>query len=325
MRKQPLISIITVNYNGLELTSELLNSIRCITYTNLEIFVVDNASRENPQSFLAQHYPEVQCIRSEQNLGFAGGNNLAVLQAKGDFLFFINNDAEITEGCLDRLIALFDNHPKAGLVSPLICYFNESKTAKADLIQYAGMTQVHSLTARNETIGEKSVDTGQFSQPQKTAYGHGAAMMIRREVIEKVGVMFEDFFLYYEELDWCERIRRAGFEIWVEPRAKIYHKESASIGAFSTLKTYYLNRNRIYFMRRNFSGLPFIGFSLFLTFVTIPKNILQFLLRGQFDHAKVFLKAIFWNIKDALSTEKLEKQTIITTISSPKVDIIEAE
>ena len=299
MRKQPLISIITVNYNGLALTTELLNSIRRISYTNIEIFVVDNASHENPQSFLAQHYPEVQCIRSEQNLGFAGGNNLAVHQAKGDFLFFINNDTEMTEGCLNRLITTFDSQPKAGLVSPMICYFNESKTVKSDLIQYAGMTQVHALTARNATIGEKKLDKGQFSEPQKTAYGHGAAMMIRREVIEKSGVMFNDFFLYYEELDWCERIRKAGFEIWIEPRAKVYHKESASVGALSTLKTYYLNRNRIYFMRRNFSGLPFFGFSLFLTFVTIPKNILLFLLRGQFDHAKVFLKAVFWNVKNA--------------------------
>lgn len=297
LTKQPLISLITVNYNGLDLTVELLNSIRKLTYSNLEIFVVDNASRENPQTFLTQHYPEVHVIRSEQNLGFAGGNNLAVRQAKGDYLFFVNNDAEITEGCLDRLISLFDQHPKAGMVSPMICYFNESKSAEADLIQYVGMTQVNALTARNSTVGEKEWDKGQFSKPQKTAYGHGAAMMVRREVIENIGVMFEDFFLYYEELDWCERIRQAGFEIWVEPRAKIYHKESATVGTMSTMKTYYLNRNRIYFMRRNFKGLAFIGFSLFLTFVTIPKNILQFLLRGQFDHAKAFLKAVFWHIK----------------------------
>lgn len=297
MTKQPFISLITVNYNGLDLTVELLNSIRKLTYSNLEIFVVDNASRENPQTFLTQHYPEVHVIRSEQNLGFAGGNNLAVQQAKGDYLLFVNNDAEITEGCLDRLVSLFDQHPKAGMVSPMICYFNESKSAEADLIQYVGMTQVNALTARNSTVGEKEWDKGQFSKPQKTAYGHGAAMMVRREVIENIGVMFEEFFLYYEELDWCERIRQAGFEIWVEPRAKIYHKESATVGTMSTMKTYYLNRNRIYFMRRNFKGLPFIGFSLFLTFVTIPKNILQFLLRGQFDHAKAFLKAVFWHIK----------------------------
>ncbi len=297
LTKQPLISLITVNYNGLDLTIELLNSIRQLTYSNLEIFVVDNASHENPQTFLTQHYPEVHFIRSEQNLGFAGGNNLAVRLAKGDYLFFVNNDAEITEGCLDRLILTFNNHPKVGMVSPMICYFNESKSVEIDLIQYAGMTQVHPLTARNTTIGEKQLDKGQFSKPQKTAYGHGAAMMIRREVLEKTGVMFEDFFLYYEELDWCERIRQSGFEILVEPRAKIYHKESATVGTMSTMKTYYLNRNRIYFMRRNFKGLSFVGFSIFLTFVTIPKNILLFLLRGQFDHVQAFLKAIFWNIK----------------------------
>ena len=314
-----------MNYNGLDLTVELLNSIRAFTDANLEIFVVDNASRENPQRFLTQHYPEVQVIRSEENLGFAGGNNLAVQKAKGDYLFFINNDAEITEGCLERLVAIFENNPKVGMVSPLICYFNESAHQEFDLIQYAGMTQVHSLTARNSTIGEKEWDKGQFKEPARTAYGHGAAMMVSREVIEKVGLMYNDFFLYYEELDWGERIRRAGFEIWVEPRAKIYHKESASVGKMSTLKTYYLNRNRIYFMRRNFGGMPFLFFTLFLTFITIPKNVLKYLLNGEFAHAKAFLKAIFWNLKDAFSNKEVEQQTAIKNIKSSKNQAIEAE
>jgi GT2 family glycosyltransferase len=326
VRKQPLISIITVNYNGLDLTVELLNSIRCITYSNLEIFVVDNASRENPQVFLEKNYPEVHVIRSEKNLGFAGGNNLAVQEATGEYLFFINNDAEITEGCLDRLVAVFENHINVGMVSPLICYFNESRNADTDLIQYAGMTQVNAWTARNETIGEKEQDKGQFSSAQKTAYGHGAAMIVSREVIDKAGIMFNDFFLYYEELDWCERIRHAGFEIWIEPSAKIYHKESASVGAMSTLKTYYLNRNRVYFIRRNFGGLSFLGFALFLTFVTVPKNLLMFLLRGQFDHAKVFLKAIFWNIKDAFlaifKVQEGQQNTEIKKINSPNRESI---
>jgi GT2 family glycosyltransferase len=298
LRTQPLISIITVNYNGLALTVELLNSIKKLSYKNLEVFVVDNASKESPQEYLAEHFPEVKCIRSDANLGFAGGNNLAARQAKGDFIFYINNDAEITEGCLEKLISLFEKRPKLGIVSPLICYFKESKGASNDLIQYAGMTQMNALTARNSTIGEKTRDTGQYADATPTAYAHGAAMMMSRKATEKVGLMFEDFFLYYEELDWCERIRKAGFEIFVEPRARIYHKESATVGASSTLKTYYINRNRIYFMRRNYGGLSFVAFLLFLTFVAIPKNLLGFILRGSFDHAKVFIKAIVWNIKD---------------------------
>jgi GT2 family glycosyltransferase len=310
LRTQPLISIITVNYNGLDLTVELLNSIRQLSYKNVEVFVVDNASRETPQYFLAEQYPEVKFIRSETNLGFAGGNNLAARQAKGDFIFYINNDAEITEGCLEKLVMLFEKRPKLAIVSPLICYFNESKGASNDLIQYAGMTQMNALTARNATIGEKTRDFGQFADATPTAYAHGAAMMISRKATEKVGLMFDGFFLYYEELDWCERIRKAGFEIYVEPRARIYHKESATVGADSTLKTYYINRNRIYFMRRNYGGFSFIAFVLFLTFIAIPKNILTFLLRGSFDHVKVFLKAIIWNVKDWLSN--IYKQNKVT-------------
>jgi GT2 family glycosyltransferase len=302
LRTQPLISIITVNYNGLNLTIELLNSIRKLSYKNLEIFVVDNASKESPQAHLAEHFPEVKFIRSDLNLGFAGGNNLAARQAQGDFIFYINNDAEITEGCLEKLVAMFDKRPKLGIVSPLICYFNESKGASGDLIQYAGMTQMNPLTARNSTIGEKTRDTGQYTEALPTAYAHGAAMMISRKATEKVGLMFDNFFLYYEELDWCERIRKAGFEIYVEPSARIYHKESATVGAASTLKTHYINRNRIYFMRRNYGGLGFVAFVLFLTFVAIPKNVLSFFIKGSFDHIKAFTKAVVWNVKDAFST-----------------------
>ena len=298
LRNQPLISIITVNYNGLDLTVELLNSIRQLSYKNVEIFVVDNASKDNAQSFFNNQYPEVKFIRSEKNLGFAGGNNLAVKEAKGDFFFFINNDAEMTEGCLEKLVELFQSHPKLGIASPLLCYFNDNPKENPELIQYAGSTHLHPMTARNQTIGEKEINKGQYNKPQPTAYAHGAAMMVKREVIDNVGVMFEDFFLYYEELDWCERIRRAGYEIWVEPRAKIYHKESVTVGAMSPLKTYYLNRNRIYFMRRNFSGINLLLFSLFLIFFTIPKNLLVYLLRGEFKHAQVFIKAIVWNVTD---------------------------
>jgi GT2 family glycosyltransferase len=302
----PLISIITVNYNGLDMTVDLLKSIDNQSYKNIEIFVVDNASKEDPAAFFRKNYPQVKFIRSEKNLGFAGGNNLAVKEAKGDFLFFINNDAEITvdegnpanggEGCLQKLVALFTEKPKLGIVSPLLLYFNESKGHDKDLIQYAGTTRVDSVTARNKTLGEKEWDNGQFNTATETAYAHGAAMMIKREVVDNVGVMFEDFFLYYEELDWCERIRKAGYEIYVEPRARVYHKESASVGQMSTLKTFYINRNRIYFMRRNFGGINLLLFSLFLIFITIPKNVLMFLLRGQVDHAKVFLKAVWWNV-----------------------------
>jgi GT2 family glycosyltransferase len=315
LRKQPLISVITVNFNGLDLTIELLNSIRQLSYKNIETFVVDNASNDNPYLFLNKNYPEVKFIRSEKNLGFAGGNNLAVKEAQGDFLFFVNNDAEITEGCIEKLLNLFEHYPNLGAVSPLLCYFNENPESQPDLIQYAGTTPVHPITARNRTIGEKEINKGQFNQPLPTAYTHGAAMMVKREIVENVGLMANDFFLYYEELDWCARIQKAGYEIMVEPRAKVYHKESVTVGAMSPLKTYYLNRNRIYFMRRNFSTINMFFFSLFLIFFTIPKNCIVFILRGQFNHLKVFLKAIWWNVVH----DKNTKSEVVNTFQNKSI------
>lgn len=289
-----MVSIITVNYNQAAVTFALLDSIRRQDYKDIEVFVVDNASKENPQTAFETQYPEVHFIRSEVNLGFAGGNNLAVRAAKGDYLFFINNDAELTDHCLERLVAMFENNPKLGLVSPLICYYPQEKWTE-DYIQYAGMTPIHPLTARNETIGKKTWERGQYTEPRATAYAHGAAMMCSKAVIERAGMMDEDFFLYYEELDWGERVRKNGFEIWVEPRARVYHKESLTVGKLGSLKTYYLNRNRVWFMRRNYGGWKIAGFYLFLFLVTIPKNTLQMLLKGEKDNLKAFWRGIFWN------------------------------
>lgn len=289
-----MVSIITVNYNQAAVTFALLDSIRRQDYKDIEVFVVDNASKENPQTAFETQYPEVHFIRSEVNLGFAGGNNLAVRAAKGDYLFFINNDAELTDHCLERLVAMFENNPKLGLVSPLICYYPQEKWTE-DYIQYAGMTPIHPLTARNETIGKKTWERGQYTEPRATAYAHGAAMMCSKTVIEQAGMMDEDFFLYYEELDWGERVRKSGFEIWVEPRARVYHKESLTVGKLGSLKTYYLNRNRVWFMRRNYGGWKIAAFYLFLFLVTIPKNTLQMMLKGEKDNLKAFWRGIFWN------------------------------
>lgn len=293
---QPLISIITVNFNQLKVTTELLDSVKQLVYPNLEVIVVDNASVEDPTAFINQHYPFCKVIRSETNLGFAGGNNLALPLCTGEYLFYVNNDAEITNGCIENLLERFNANRQLGIISPLLCYYNPTPELTRDIIQYAGSTPVHAITARNRTIGERQIDIGQYKGVHPTAYVHGAAMMIPMEVLRRVGAMADDFFLYYEELDWCERIRKAGYEIEFSGDAKVYHKESLSVGAESPLKTYYLNRNRIYFLRRNRNVWQFSCFVLFLLCFTIPKNTFSYLVKGRTDLLKAFYKAIRWNL-----------------------------
>jgi len=293
--EKPLVSIISVNFNQIEVTTELLDSLRNLKFRDFEIILVDNGSKINSTKLITEQYPEVQYIFSEKNHGFSGGNNLGIRKSKGEYLFFINNDAIATHGCIESLLRLFQTYPKLGIVSPRICY-DPKMTNNQQIIQYAGATHVHTVTARNEIIGEKQKDEGQFTKAKETAYAHGAAMMVSREVIDKVGMMPDEFFLYYEELDWSEQIRNTGYKVMVEPNALVYHKESLSVGKKSTLKTYYHTRNRIYFVRRNRSGFQRFVFYLFLFFFTIPKNLLVYIKNGEWDHIRSFFKGIWWNL-----------------------------
>ncbi|MDQ3292495.1 MAG: glycosyltransferase family 2 protein, partial [Bacteroidota bacterium] len=240
----PLVSIISVNYNQARITCEMLASLRQITYPNIEVIVVDNASPTDSPEVIKELYPEVNLIRSTQNLGYAGGNNLGILQAKGKYLFFLNNDTEVEPGFLEPLVEFFEKNPEAGIASPKIKYFDSN-----DIIQYAGSTGINPWTGRSKTIGQHEPDLGQHNASTVTNLADGAAMMIPMEVIRKVGLMPEIYFLYYEEHDWCEMIKRAGYSCHYIAESAILHKESMSVGKISVLKTYYMNRNRLLFIR----------------------------------------------------------------------------
>ncbi len=287
----PLISIIAINWNTTRITAEFLRSIKeHNTYQNIEIIIIDNGSEDNPTSVLKEIIPDSQVILTGENLGFSGGNNVGIRASKGDFLFIVNNDTEFTPGLLEGLLEIFQNHPDAGLVSPKFHYFFEKGT-----IEYAGYESVNIFTGRNGMIGCREKDIGQYNDMKETNYAHGGGMMVSRKVIEEVGPMYEPFFLYYEELDWSRNIRKHGYKIYYQPASLIYHKESMTTGKMSSLKTFYITRNRIWFMRRNIHWAGFSVFMIYFTFFTIPKNSLTFLLRGQKEHLRSFWKGIWWH------------------------------
>lgn len=297
-----LVSIITVNFNHSHVTDEFLDAFyRTNQYPNFEIIVVDNGSKENPVPAWIDKYPHVQFIRSQINLGFAGGNNLGVAHAKGDLLFFVNNDTEFTDGLVQTLVDTIQKHPQTGMISPKIRYFQEP-----DTLQYAGYTDMNYFTARNACIGQFEKDKGQFDHLSGfTGFGHGAAMMITRDAINKAGLMAENYFLYYEELDWGARIRRAGFEIRLEMGALIYHKESVSVGQKSALKEYFMNRNRMLFIRRNANSFQKIVFYFHFLFLVTPRNIIAYLKEGQYKFIPLLFKAIWWNFTNGIESPEL--------------------
>lgn len=301
MRSAAGVSIITVNYNQVALTCALIESLKKVSYPNVEIVVVDNGSPDDATSVITKNYPDVRFVRSQKNLGFAGGNNIGIQASTGKYLLFLNNDTEVDPGFLEPLVELFETNPSAGAASSKLIYFNSD-----NIIQYVGSTSMNPFTGRNKRIGFMEKDLGQHDTLKETDLAHGAAMMVPRSVIEKAGLMPDFFFLYYEEIDWCERIKKAGYKIYVVPASKVYHKESMSVGKKSTLKTYYMTRNRVLFMRRNTSGITKASWLLFFVTVTMPKSFITYLLKRDTDHLKAFWKALCWNLTHLSNGEKMK-------------------
>jgi GT2 family glycosyltransferase len=288
---EPLVSVITINYNQARVTCQLLASLRQVTYPRLEVIVVDNASPQEDPGCIAGEFPEVTLIRSKTNLGFSGGNNLGIARARGQYLLFLNNDTEVAPGMIEPLVALFENNPRAGIASPKILYYGTD-----NLIQYAGSRGINRWTGRSITIGQQEKDLGQHNTSRPTSLVDGAAMMIPRHVIAQVGPMPELYFLYYEELDWCESVKRAGFTAHYVAQSTVYHKESVSVGKASVLKTYYLNRNRLLFLRRNFRGWSFFTSSLIFLLLALPKSTLLFGLKRDWHHCRALWQGLKWHL-----------------------------
>lgn len=288
----PLVSIITVSYNHVDVTCNMLESLFRITYPNFEVIVIDNGSPDEDPTIIPQRFPQVTFVETGENLGFAGANNMGICMSKGKYILLLNNDTIVSPGFLEPLVAKMESDPTIGAVSPKIKYYYLD-----NVIQYAGMTPIDPYMVRSWSDGYMEKDKGQHDQDKITSYAHGAAMMVSAEVVRKVGLMSMVFFLYYEELDWGYRIRKAGFSIWYVHNSEILHLESVSTGKESPLKTYYLNRSRLLYMRRNVRGIRSIIPILFQLFVAIPKNMLKYLIQGRTDLFKAYCRAVGWQIR----------------------------
>ena len=310
---QPLVSIITVNYDTPEVTAEMLRSLSLVKYPHWEMIVVDNGSPKHSSKYLKIEFPFITHVSCPENLGFAGGNNIGLHFAKGEYLFFVNNDTELTPNLLTELVNYLQENPTCGMVCPKIKYHFQP-----DIIQYAGAIGLHPLTSRSYDIGYLAKDTGQFNDARPTDLPNGAAMMIPTSALKKVAEMSEIFFLYYEELDWAARFRQNNYEIHYNGKAEIYHKESVSTGKNSAFKSYYLYRNRLLYIRRNYKNFKWLIATSFFILISCPVHIFKHLLKRENAHAQAIWKAFIWNLSNSAFQEPQNHSSVL--IKEVKID-----
>jgi len=226
--RAPRVWVIVLQWNGWEYTRDCLASLAARTYPEAEVVVVDNGSTDgSAEAARAAAGPGVRVIENAENLRFAEGNNVALreaLRARADYALLLNNDTLVDPGFLEPLVGFLEAHPRAGAAAPLICY-----SEPRDRVWFAGgrVSLWLGLTAHR---GLRQTDRGQFRAPRRCGYLTGCALLVRREVLERVGMLDPDYYIYAEDADFSLRARRAGYSLWCVPAARVWHRISASSG-----------------------------------------------------------------------------------------------
>lgn len=260
---EPLVGIIVLNYKNVDDTEECIGSLKKIDYKNYFIVIVDNNSQDGSFEKLSKLYPELTVLEIGENRGYAAGNNFGIKQAlqKGaDYICILNNDVVVEPNFLGKLVSYMEQNPKVGITGANICeYYNK------EVVQSTGFV-INYHTARTPGINKGKKQKNIINKaPLPCDAVCGACMLIRKEVISKVGLIPEIYFLFYEETEWCVRTKKAGFEIVSIMDAIVYHKGSATIKKTKGLSDYYMQRNSVLFERRNASILQNIIFFMFIT------------------------------------------------------------
>lgn len=244
---QSLLYIVVLNNNRRDDTLACLASLSQSDYKNFRIILLDNDSTDGSVDAVQKGFPEVQVVPLQRNLGYAGNNNIGIRMAveqDAEWILVLNDDTVVDPSCLSLLIHEAINDPAIGIAGPMVYHFDEP-----DVIQSAGgllgkyWESIH--------LGKDELDHGQFQSPHLVEWISGCAILVRREVIKQVGMLDPNYFLYWEETEWCIRAGRAGWKIVHVPQAKLWHKGVKRDYQPKPYVTYYLTRNRLYTLAKH--------------------------------------------------------------------------
>jgi GT2 family glycosyltransferase len=297
------VAIVILNWNSYDDTIECLNSLVDLDYPFFEVFLVDNGSKDNSLVRIENEYRRgkfpyiINILKSDRNLGFAGGNNIGIQKAYQEnfnYFWLLNNDTTVDPNALNELINEIKGDSKVGIVGSKIYYYG------TDIIWFAGGV-VNKYTGKTSHIGFKEKDKFQYNNIKEVDYISGCSLLFKKELIETAGYMSEDYFLYYEETDWNLRAHKCDWKIKYVPGSIIYHKVSVSSGGENNLAPYvdyFYLRNCYIMIKRNQSSLSQI-ISLILLFFRFFKKMAKVYIFN-LDRKKERIKYLFMGIKHGL-------------------------
>jgi len=296
---KPNIAIILVNWNGFEYTQSCILSLLNCHYQKYKIIVVDNNSSDLSIEKLKKDFPDVKYIQNKFNIGFTGANNIGIKWALNndfEYIALLNNDTEVEPDFLDHLLTPFEQDSLIGAVQPLILQYNRRN------IVWNGGGQINYNFGRFLNVNKGS-NKNHITPIHNIDWITGCCFMLKSEVINKVGLLDEFFFVYFEDADWSIRIKKYGYKLFFQPKSIVYHHEGVSWisskknnEGYISPRTHYLNiRNHIYIIKKHKSQFNFLPTFLFQLF-KVSAYVMYFTLRGRFFK----LKKVFQGVRDGI-------------------------
>lgn len=273
-KTDPRISVILVNYNGRAFIEECLDSlVKDPGAEHLEIFVVDNGSRDGSPELISKKYPKVGLIRNDENRGYARANNQAIQAAGGEYFLLLNTDTAVPPGVLFELLEALKSDPNAGAVGPLL-YFDEGKFQvsfgkKVDFIHEILQKSILTFFYKNRLKSmRRNLYVGWLS---------GACMLVEKKALKDVGYFDDSFFLYFEDIDLCYRLRKKKYKLIFTPSVKVYHKGGGSSAANSLKNRFFYRQSQLYFYRKHNSKMSLLLLKTYLCvifFLSYSKSLI---------------------------------------------------
>jgi len=289
----PSVAIVVLNWNGREDTLACLASLSRCDYPALTIIVVDNGSTDDSVAAVRVAFPHLTVLETGRNLGYVGGNNLGLEYARrlpADYMLLLNNDTEVAPDFLSRLVEVAESNPRIGIVGPFI-YYQSLPTRFWSVGGGIDWRRGHTWM-----LGEGQEDSGQFGvAPFSVDFITGCALLIKSAVLDRIGLLEERFFAYYEDTEWCVRARRMGYETMTVPGAKVWHKITPVARYASNSLAYYLTRNRLLFLRLARAGLTAWAHALVMD---IGRTIVSYTVQPKWRHKRAARLAMLWGFSD---------------------------
>lgn len=287
-------SVVILNYNGRHHLEHFLPSVQRFS-PGYKIVVADNASTDDSSKFLKENYPRIKLIQLERNHGFAGGYNHAIEYVNAEYIVLLNSDVEVTNQWADRLLDFIRSHPEAGAVQPKIKAFDQKST-----FEYAGaagglLDRLGYPFCQGRILSEVEEDFGQYDQYKEIFWTSGAAMVIRKNLFQRIGGFDPDFFAHMEEIDLCWRLKQLGYKMYIVPNSVVYHKGGGTLSYESPRKTYLNFRNGMSLLLKNEKGLTLLWLLPIRILLDIIAGI-RFLVVGEVENALAVVKALVYSV-----------------------------